>query len=148
MPLAAAAHEGWWGSAATAWSWLAYAVGAIVCHQRSERSFHLATTPLPVCARCTGLYLGAALVALCVTGRSPRLPAPPSRGLVWLVAAAGPTVATLVFEWTTGVTPSNLARAACGLALGGSVSWLIVAALAGDDERTGLAGPWPSSRSE
>jgi uncharacterized membrane protein len=29
-----------------------------VCHQRPERSFALLGRPLPVCARCFGLYLG------------------------------------------------------------------------------------------
>ena len=45
-------------------SWLApllYAVFDPVCHQLSERSFHLWNEPLAVCHRCTGLYLGMAV---------------------------------------------------------------------------------------
>lgn len=29
-----------------------------LCHGKPERSFHLFDTPMPICARCTGIYLG------------------------------------------------------------------------------------------
>lgn len=35
------------------------AVGYAVCHRIDLRSFHLGERPLPLCARCTGMYLGA-----------------------------------------------------------------------------------------
>jgi uncharacterized membrane protein len=35
------------------------AIGYAVCHRISERSFHIGTYQLPLCARCTGMYLGA-----------------------------------------------------------------------------------------
>jgi hypothetical protein len=38
-----------------------YTLGGIICHQRPERTFHLGSIPLPVCARCTGIYAGAAI---------------------------------------------------------------------------------------
>ncbi len=37
------------------------ALGYAVCHRIDLRSFHLGERPLPLCARCTGLYLGALL---------------------------------------------------------------------------------------
>lgn len=37
------------------------AVAYAVCHRIEARSFHLGDRPLPLCSRCTGLYLGAAL---------------------------------------------------------------------------------------
>jgi len=42
-----------------------YAAGSVLCHQLPERSFFLDGHQLPVCARCTGLYLsaGAGLLA-------------------------------------------------------------------------------------
>jgi hypothetical protein len=43
---------------------LLYALGAAVCHQRPDRSFHWVGVQLPVCARCTGVYIGAAVGAL------------------------------------------------------------------------------------
>ncbi len=37
------------------------AVGYAVCHRINLRSFHLGDRQLPLCARCTGMYLGAVL---------------------------------------------------------------------------------------
>ncbi len=37
------------------------AVGYAVCHRISLRSFHLGDRVLPLCARCSGMYLGAML---------------------------------------------------------------------------------------
>ena len=33
-------------------------VGYAICHQIGERSFHIAGQQLPLCARCTGIYMG------------------------------------------------------------------------------------------
>jgi uncharacterized membrane protein len=35
------------------------AIAYAVCHRISERSFHIGSLQLPLCARCTGMYLGA-----------------------------------------------------------------------------------------
>jgi uncharacterized membrane protein len=35
------------------------AIGYSVCHRIGERSFHIGTVQLPLCARCSGMYLGA-----------------------------------------------------------------------------------------
>lgn len=55
--------------ALVAGSWLAFtppgllgkadAIGYAICHRIDLRSFHLGDRPLPLCARCTGIYLGA-----------------------------------------------------------------------------------------
>lgn len=37
------------------------AIGYAVCHRIEARSFHLHGRPLPLCARCSGMYLGAVL---------------------------------------------------------------------------------------
>jgi uncharacterized membrane protein len=51
-----------------------------VCHRISERSFTFAGRPLPLCARCSGTYLGALAGLIVLTargrGRAWRLPAP------------------------------------------------------------------------
>ncbi|PWT85073.1 MAG: hypothetical protein C5B57_03695, partial [Blastocatellia bacterium] len=53
------------GSTVASWFALAvYAVSGLLCHQRPERSFHLLAVQLPVCARCVGIYAGAAMAAL------------------------------------------------------------------------------------
>jgi len=49
-------------------------VGYSICHQIPGRSFHLAGHQLPLCARCTGTYLGVAIgfatIALLRRGRA------------------------------------------------------------------------------
>src|SRR5207244_1317844 len=41
----------------------AYAIGSGICHQLPARSFHMWSMQMPVCARCSGIYVGAALAA-------------------------------------------------------------------------------------
>jgi uncharacterized membrane protein len=102
-----------------------YAIGRVVCHQLPVRSFHLWSTSLPVCARCTGIYLGAAVTALLLASR----PSQPTRfggqARIVLVVACVPTAVTLLFEWTTGIMPANWIRALAGLPLGAAVAWAI-----------------------
>lgn len=47
------------------------AVGYAVCHRIDLRSFHLGERALPLCSRCTGMYLGAMLsfVGLTLAGK-------------------------------------------------------------------------------
>lgn len=40
------------------------AIGYAVCHRIDLRSFHIGETQLPLCARCSGMYLGA-MLGLC-----------------------------------------------------------------------------------
>jgi uncharacterized membrane protein len=118
--LASRAHASAAGAAVTL---AVYAIGSAVCHQLPERSFHLWVAQMPVCARCTGIYVGAAIAAVLVPGALAL-----HRSRLILALAGLPTVATLVFEWTTGVTPSNGIRFAAGLPIGVAVAWLVRAA--------------------
>jgi uncharacterized membrane protein len=56
-------------------------VGYAICHQISERSFHIAGQQLPLCARCTGIYMGAlttfTLMAVWGRRRAAKLPPVP-----------------------------------------------------------------------
>ena len=114
-----------------------YAVGNAVCHQLAARSFHLWAHQMPVCARCAGIYAGAAAAALgAMVWRSAAMRASNARVLVAIALA--PAAASLIFEWATGVTPSNLVRAATGVVLGGTVVWLVFADLTRRVERTTL----------
>jgi uncharacterized membrane protein len=108
----------------------AYAIGSVICHQIAARSFHLASAPLPVCARCTGIYAGAAVAALAGVLGAPRTPAGDARARTALcrrvlLLAVVPTAATLAFEWTTGVTPPNAVRALAGAPIGAAVAWIV-----------------------
>src|SRR4051812_17680383 len=87
-----------------------YAVGQFVCHQLPARSFHLWGAQLPVCARCTGVYLGAAATAVSLAVSRWRhlaeVPGTKADAKTVLLLAMIPTALTLAFEWTTGVTPA------------------------------------------
>ena len=106
-----------------------YEMGSLVCHQLSGRSFHLWGAQMPVCARCTGLYIGAAAAALTAI----RIDHVVQRQ-VWdrarelLLVSATPTAVTLIFEWLSGVTPGNWTRAAAGFPFGAIVMLIVVAA--------------------
>jgi uncharacterized membrane protein len=39
-------------------------LGSIICHQDPSRSFHVMNVPLPVCSRCTAIYVGSLLGVL------------------------------------------------------------------------------------
>ena len=60
------------------------AVGYAVCHRIEVRSFHIGERQIPLCARCSGMYLGAVLglAYMGLVGRK-RSGLPPKR--VWLV---------------------------------------------------------------
>jgi uncharacterized membrane protein len=63
------------------------AIGYAVCHQAPDRTFHANGTPLPLCARCTGIYLGIiiGLGGMVVLRRQYALDVPPTRILLPLV---------------------------------------------------------------
>ena len=54
------------------------AVGYAVCHRIDLRSFHIQGRQMPLCARCTGMYLGAMLGLLYLAVRYPRRSGMPS----------------------------------------------------------------------
>ena len=136
-----------------------YLVGSLLCHQRPERSFFLWGSQMPVCARCMGIYAGAALAALALpfvarlkpsrlrsrasfgeTGQSADS-AEAARGggalrsaRMLLIVSIVPAAATLVYEWTTGDMPANWIRALSGLPIGVVVAWIVQSAAAGAAE--------------
>lgn len=61
--------------------------GYAICHRITERSFTIAGRQFPLCARCTGMYLGVTLVfmALLLSGRSHWTELPPLRILLVLI---------------------------------------------------------------
>ena len=52
------------------------AVGYAVCHRIEARTFHLGDRPLPLCARCSGMFLGAFLgvVYQALQGKKGKMP--------------------------------------------------------------------------
>ena len=102
-----------------------YGIGSLICHQRTERSFHLAGAQLPVCARCFGIYAGAALGLIFGSRRvdRPRVSKTPA---VALAIAALPTIVTLIVEWAGLGNPGNVIRATAGAILGAAVAVVVV----------------------
>ena len=72
-------------------------------------------------------HVATALTSIVAQGFSP----------AWVRAAlsiaVAPSLATVAFEWTTGIMPSHAIRAASGLVIGIVVAWLVVAAAAGHE---------------
>ncbi len=128
-------------------------VAARVCHRRPDRTLQLHGQPLPVCGRCTALYLGGAaglllaLVAAVRPSRRARGPAATTRlspawwpaGLdpraAWLALAAIPTGLTWGLEFAGVWDPGTLVRTAVALPLGATAGWLIARALFDDTRR-------------
>jgi uncharacterized membrane protein len=113
-----------------------YAAASLLCHQRPERSFYLGAYQLPVCARCLGIYAGAAAggAAALLMGRWRSLTAA-RRGVSRRVAAITvfallPTVVTVALEWMGAWYPSNGTRALAGTPAGFVVALVVTRALA------------------
>ena len=141
-----------WGSAVLAAPWLAaspagslrvaaasgvYLLGGAVCHQRSERSFHVHGAQAPVCGRCEGVYVSAAIAAALtlVVARSrirwDRLVTRPV-----IIAAALPTAISWGLEQVGWFDGTPAVRAALAVPLGIAVALLVGAWNAGPDART------------
>lgn len=108
-----------------------------MCHQLPERSFAWAGRQWPVCARCSGIYLGMALgllMWLLVRRMIGTRPVDQRRALSWLVIAALPTAVS----WASGVVGfwdgTNVIRFALALPLG-IAGGAVVAAVAAKDLR-------------
>jgi len=117
---------------------LVYLAGSMVCHQLADRTFHVAGHQMPVCARCVGLYAGAAVGVLawrCVhrwVGRpsAARLAGRWARAAV--IAAATPTALTLLTGAAGWWDPSNAVRFAVAMPLGAAAGAVVLAVAAGD----------------
>jgi uncharacterized membrane protein len=57
------------------------ALGYAVCHRIDARSFHIGTRQLPLCARCSGMYLGALLGLVFMSVTVPKRAGMPSKSL-------------------------------------------------------------------
>jgi uncharacterized membrane protein len=132
---------------------LSYVIGSLVCHQRPERSFHAAGVQYPVCARCTGIYLGAALgVALAVGlwGFSVPRRLPVSVvyrrwRLIFLIAIV-PTAVSIIVErlgGPTGLPSRAVAGGLLGTAAAAFVATVVLGHFAQDmtGQATRAAGP-------
>jgi uncharacterized membrane protein len=102
---------------------------ALICHQRPERSFWLFGAPVAVCARCLGIYLGAARGLLLRTSR--RI------ALQLLIAAVTLNILDGLTELTGLHGNWMMVRFVLGLALGASGALLISSSMG--PSATGIA---------
>ncbi len=117
----------------------AYDVGRLICHQLPERSFFLGGRQLPVCARCTGLYLSVGagcagwVLAKLARGWS-GITVEPRAALLVVGGAAVPTIVS----YATGIMGvwdgSNIVRAVLAVPLGVAAG-AVLAAVATKDLR-------------
>ena len=119
-PFALAGHQSLFVEGSTA----VYQACGLICHQRPERSFHLAGIQLPVCARCFGLYASAAAGAVAAWLVRRRGDLRYTRAI--LIAAAIPTVVSVGVEFVGLAHPSSAARAVAALPLGAAASWMVI----------------------
>jgi uncharacterized membrane protein len=103
------------------------AIGYAVCHRIDLRSFHLGDRQLPLCARCTGTFLGVivGVAMLIVSGRG-RSATWPSRPLFALLVLTGVpwgfdgvnSYLSFFPQWPHLYTPQNWLRLTTGTFLG------------------------------
>jgi uncharacterized membrane protein len=96
---------------------------ALVCHQQPERSFVMFGASVAVCARCLGIYLGAAVGLLLRVSRSV--------ARRWLVVAVTINVVVWLAELADAHGNSMFVRFAMGIALGMAGAMIVASAEAG-----------------
>lgn len=118
------------------------AIGYAVCHRIDLRSFHLGDRQLPLCARCTGQYLGAVLGILYHLVIRPRRTGRPPK---WIIAVLGVLALGFVLDGTNSYLyllfnnysnfpklhiyiPNNVLRVITGTGLGIGVSVMLLPA--------------------
>ncbi len=109
------------------------AIGYAVCHRIDLRSFHLGDRQLPLCTRCSGMYLGAMWgLAYQALRRARRGGMPPKRVWVWvgmLTLAFVLDGLNSYFSLISGLwhlyPPSNTLRLITGTGMGLVIAFLV-----------------------
>ncbi len=109
------------------------AVGYAVCHRIDVRSFHIGDRPLPLCSRCTGMYVGAVfglIFQLVLSGKRSGLPNWRLWVLFGFIAAAfavdGINSYMHLFPGAPSLyEPSNLTRLITGSGMGLIIAFVI-----------------------
>lgn len=109
------------------------AIGYAVCHRIDARSFHLGERPLPLCVRCSGMYLGFMLGLISLALTRPRRGGMPS-GKIWaflgllfaIFAVDGLNSYLHLFPNAPGLyEPNNILRLLTGTGVGLAIAVVI-----------------------
>jgi uncharacterized membrane protein len=119
---------------------LIYQAFSPLCHQVSSRSFHLDGIPFAVCARCTGVYLGA-VVGLLIYPLRVRIDNETMPSRVLLMAGVAPLAIDGLANLTRIYSSSMNVRAATGVITGVVVAWFILPGLVSIAGVSGKRGP-------
>jgi uncharacterized membrane protein len=111
---------------------LVYEAASLICHQRPERSFHLAGVAMPVCARCSALYVSGAAAALAAWAGTPGASMAARRARRLFALAALPMLGSVAAEWLGLAASSSVARAVSAVPFGATAGWIFVRALRRD----------------
>ena len=109
------------------------AIGYAVCHRIDVRSFHLGERQVPLCARCSGMYLGAMLgLTFQALTSQRRAGMPPKRVLLFLGALVvafgvdGVNSYLHLFPGAPGIyEPNNLLRLLTGTGMGLTIALVL-----------------------
>lgn len=138
------------------------AIGYAVCHRIDLRSFHIGLRQMPLCARCTGQYLGAMLGLLFQAITAGRRSGFPPRRVLAILGILGGLYAVdglnsflslppfiQAFPWLPHLyTPTNLLRLLTGTGVGLAIAIILYPAFVGSlyaqqDSRPAVSGITP-----
>lgn len=95
--------------------------GSKTCHQADDRSFHIGIRKFPVCARCTGIYVGALVsIVLSFWQQSPIL----------FAAMLLPMILDGTIQYLTKYRSTNSKRFVTGVVFGYGAVGLVASAVA------------------
>lgn len=95
-------------------------IGGLVCHQMSDRTIHFGETPLPFCARDTGIYLGIfiALIYCIIRGKLKADKLPSTKISILLVMLTVPMMIDAVSSYASIRQTDNTIRLMTGFFFG------------------------------
>jgi uncharacterized membrane protein len=101
---------------------------SFLCHQLSDRSFHIAGHQFAVCSRCTGLYVGFALTVLAYPLIRPICTAT-TPALIWLILATVPLLVDFSLGYFNIWTNTHASRFITGALLSSVAVFYIIPGL-------------------
>jgi len=108
-------------------------VGFGICHQIPERSLHFGGRALPLCARCTGIFLGFAVclgvLLVAYRGLAPRYPSWPK--LAFLTLLFVPTAVDAITSYAGMRESGNAVRMVTGSLAGTAIAAILFPLVAG-----------------